>query len=331
MNFDQIGVNASHIKRLAKKLSKNSRLPHHEALDLAAQQCGFFNWENAVNVFKHSNTTHIKGKIMSKPLWITYAWKDNTDRNFDYLSKELTDAGIPVEYDRMALIPGLPLWKQIGEKISSERLAGWAYLITPNSLASEPCMEELDYALNQALKIKGRAFPMIGLLHGVQVSHLPQALQIRLCVSLRSTDWIEQIRVGIERRAPVPSAVPASPFKVNVISNYLGRDGITAIEVSSRFEEIPYWRMAFPANGPQPSSHGVGPVGGRGVNAISNTVMKGSVNLGGVDMAFIGQGDPITPANSAYAIFKGDIPEKIAFSQANEPFEVPKKWAVILE
>ena len=71
---------------------------------------------------------------MTSRLWITYAWLDNIEGDFDYLVQELEKAGIPALYDKIALIPGRRLWDQIADKISLEDLSGWAYLITPNSL-----------------------------------------------------------------------------------------------------------------------------------------------------------------------------------------------------
>ena len=73
---------------------------------------------------------------MTSRLWITFAWLDNVEGNFDYLVQELGRTGIPALYDKIALIPGRRLWDQIAEKISKEALSGWAYLITPNSLSS---------------------------------------------------------------------------------------------------------------------------------------------------------------------------------------------------
>jgi hypothetical protein len=65
------------------------------------------------------------------PLWITYAWTDNTEGDFDYLVQRLTEHGVTAQFDRVALVPGQRLWEQIGQKISSDELSGWAYLLIP--------------------------------------------------------------------------------------------------------------------------------------------------------------------------------------------------------
>ena len=64
------------------------------------------------------------------------------------------------EYDRIQLVPGQRLWEQIGERVTKGPFDGWAYLLTPSSLQSEPCREELAYATYRALTDKGAAFPL---------------------------------------------------------------------------------------------------------------------------------------------------------------------------
>src|SRR5271156_5308810 len=98
---------------------------------------------------------------MTAPLWITYAWADNKEGDFDYLIGALKAEGIRARYDRVALIPGRRLWDQIGAEIIDGSLSGWAYLLTPRSLASEACREELAYAVKRALATKGSEFPLL--------------------------------------------------------------------------------------------------------------------------------------------------------------------------
>ena len=61
---------------------------------------------------------------MSSPLWITYAWVDNDEGDFDYLVGQLEKAGIPAVYDKISIIPGQRLWDQIGEQITRGKLVG---------------------------------------------------------------------------------------------------------------------------------------------------------------------------------------------------------------
>ena len=88
----------------------------------------------------------------------TYAWTDTTEGDFDYLVQRLTEHGVTAQFDRVALVPGQRLWEQIGQKIFSDELSGWAYLLTPNSIRSAPCQEELAYALCRALNQKAARF-----------------------------------------------------------------------------------------------------------------------------------------------------------------------------
>ena len=57
---------------------------------------------------------------------------------------------------------------------------GWAYLLTPNSISSQACREELAYALDRALSTRGKDFPLIGLLHQVPISEISAPLRVRL-------------------------------------------------------------------------------------------------------------------------------------------------------
>ena len=75
--------------------------------------------------------------------WITYAWSDNAEGDFQFLAAELAGAGIDAVYDRISIVPGRDLWGQIASNIAEPSLDGWLYLLTPNSLESEACREEL--------------------------------------------------------------------------------------------------------------------------------------------------------------------------------------------
>src|SRR5438128_8596497 len=139
---------------------------------------------------------------MAPKAWITYAWADNEGGDFNYLVQELAAAGVQATYDRIELVPGKRLWEQIGKRIITDPLDGWAYLLTQTSLQSEPCREELAYAVHRALTDRGGDFPLIGLVHGVRIEDVPPALRVRLCVSLADRQWPEQVKAGLERRAP---------------------------------------------------------------------------------------------------------------------------------
>ncbi len=132
----------------------------------------------------------------------TYAWLDDDEGDFSYLVNELASVGIRARYDKIALVPGQRLWEQIGKEIIEGQYSAWAYLLTPTSVASEPCREELAYALYRALSDKGSEFPLIGLLHGVPIDDVPPPLKVRLCVNMANPSWREDVKAAVERRPP---------------------------------------------------------------------------------------------------------------------------------
>lgn len=180
---------------------------------------------------------------MTLPLWITYSWADSAEGDFESLVQRLRRARIPTTYDKIALIPGRRLWEQIAEKITSDALAGWAFLVTPNSLSSEPCKEELGYALHRTLQAKGANFPLIGLLYRVSIDDVPAPVRVRLCVNLASQDWVEEIRGAVLGRPPRRQFEEQSPIAIRIHHPYLGDPSLTAVEFRPRFTEVGCWRI----------------------------------------------------------------------------------------
>jgi hypothetical protein len=267
---------------------------------------------------------------MGNPLWLTYAWSDNDEGDFDYLVQQLESNGIPTIYDKISLLPGRKLWKQIADKIEKGSLSAWAYLITPNSLSSAACQEELAYALQRAINTRGEEFPLIGLLHKVSIRDVPLTLRVRLCVNLANPDWIEEVRAGFEGIPPQRKIQEQLPYIIKIHNRYLNRDNFCAIEVRPRFGEITYWRLAFPSDGPQPFQWGAGPANGGGISSMQIGTLTGEYeNIGGVPMKFIGAGTSLSPSTSAYAVFKGDLPKKFFFGKSNETFSTEAEGLVI--
>ena len=212
---------------------------------------------------------------MINPLWFTYAWSDNDEGDFDYLVQELNSNGVTAIYDKISLIPGRKLWTQIADKIEKEPLSAWVYLITPNSLYSSACQEELSYALQRALDTKGDEFPLIGLLHKVSIRDVPLSLRVRLCVNLANPDWIEEVRASVEGIPPQREIQTQLPYIIKVYNSYLDQNNINAIEVRPRFNEIAFWRLAFPSDGPQPFKWGAGSANGGGIFPMQTGILTG--------------------------------------------------------
>jgi hypothetical protein len=256
-------------------------------------------------------------------LWTTYAWKDNEEGNFDFLMQELNNFGIPTEYDKVAIIPGQRLWTQIADKINSADTTGWAYLITPNSLASEPCLEELYYALNRTLETKSKHFPIIGLVtNGVSFDDVPTALKIRLCVNLASPNWKDQIMAGLLMQPTKKIDTTQTRFIYNISQDFNGTGITTTIEIRPRFEELHFWRIAVPVTS-NILRFGVGPANTNQITGMLEMSIEGQLQLNGADCKIVGAGTKLTAGTSAYIFIDNEVPEFVAFGLANEVFGMP--------
>jgi hypothetical protein len=172
---------------------------------------------------------------MSKNLWVTYAWADNEDKDIDYIVSQLEAAGVNIFYDRRVLVPGQRLWQQIGSQITdTSRVDAFSFIVTPNSLASEPCKEELAYALERVMKERGGSFPLIGLMHRVRAADLPPPLKVRLCIPLSSPNWVDQVIAGINKQAPPHQPANVAPY---IVRTHKVTDGYW-IQITPRLEHV---------------------------------------------------------------------------------------------
>ena len=254
-------------------------------------------------------------------IWITYAWRDNDEGDFFHLVGELAKIGVRAKYDKIALIPGQRLWEQIGSEIIDGPYSGWAYLLTPASLASEPCREELGYALYRALSDKGSEFPLIGLLHGVSFDDVPPPLKVRLCVNMASPDWREEMKAAVERRPPVTPRRYSSIYVWTIREN--ARRGVS-VEVRPRFGDLMFWRFAVPAD-VVVAEWGFGPAGGSGLSGAMSTVVEGEGQLNGEPMKWFGSGDRLSPNVSAHLVLESK-PAWVSFGLASDTWGFPSQW-----
>ncbi len=156
-----------------------------------------------------------------KKLWLTYAWKDNEDFDVDYIIQELEAAGVDVRFDRRQLLTGQRLWDQIDQAITNPVNAdAWALVVSKQSLQSEPCREELNYALHRALASRGNVFPLIGIFaEQIDRQLIPAAISTRLYVSIESKEWVERVRSGVEGAPPVLSHDAIGPVATKLYRN----------------------------------------------------------------------------------------------------------------
>ncbi len=171
-----------------------------------------------------------------KNLWITYAWKDNEDKDIDFIIQELdSKTNIKVKFDRRNLIPGKRLWEQIGESITNpDKCDAWAIVLTKNSINSEKCIEELCIALDRALESKVQGFPMFGLLLDISKDELPPSLKIRLNISLENSSWVEDVVAAVEKK---PLGFSPSGIEPWITKEYENNEGIV-LEIRPRCGRI---------------------------------------------------------------------------------------------
>lgn len=147
---------------------------------------------------------------MKKRLWLTYAWGNNKTNEVDYLIQELERRGLDVKYDRAVLLAGRPLWDQLDEQIDWRNIDAWAIYMTRQSLESQPCREELAYALKNALELGRGTFPLMGISpEPIDKELIPKALSTRLYVTLSAPNALQDIVDGVEGQktvAPQPVA-----------------------------------------------------------------------------------------------------------------------------
>lgn len=148
-------------------------------------------------------------------LWLTYAWVDNEDLQVDFIVQELKATGLDVKYDRIHIVPGRRLWPQIDAGIAA--CDAWAIVVSKKSLESEPCREELAYALDRALSAREDQFPIIGIfVEQLERALIPSAIRTRLYTNIRDPAWKEIVQAGAERRPPAPPSTSIEPFIIDV-------------------------------------------------------------------------------------------------------------------
>jgi len=239
----------------------------------------------------------------ARKLFITYAWDNNKEGDFDYIAQQLRSAGLDVRFDRVQFTAGKRLWEQIGETIASSDIDGWAYLITPQSLLSEKCKEEYYLALGRALDTKGADFPLITLMYNARFEDLPPSLRMRLGVSLSDPHWIERVVASVERRDP---ALPKEEFQPIKLA---WRPGVQpaqrALEITPRITTLGHWRVAVPLSHKASVVYFTEALSGA-LPSMSMLTMSVSGDFG--DYYVVGAQGPIGNGVSAYILFKPSEP-----------------------
>ena len=255
---------------------------------------------------------------MSKKLWVTYAWKDNEDKDIDFIVQELDRAGLVVKFDRRNLVLGQRLWTQIGGIIMDPNVCdAWAVVLTHNSIQSQPCIEELSYALERALSSKGGDFPLFALLHHVSPSQLPPSLKIRLCVPLENNTWVDQVVAAVHRSAAgfVPSGLDQF-----VIKEHPTADGF-ALEIRPRFERISPFAIAVDYD--EKASGNVkrcspGPAGRVPAGHVAHNYIDSEQTLTDGTHAWVWGADNEASSTFAYYLFYKSQPRRVWFGHQQD-------------
>jgi TIR domain-containing protein len=246
-------------------------------------------------------------------LWLTYAWKDNQDQDVDHVIGELKRVGLDVAFDRAHIVPGQRLWSQIDRGISDPQTDGWAILATENSLSSEPCLEELAYALDRALRTRGAEFPLIGIFPGPIDRHMiPSAIATRLYVNLRQSNWALLVADGVEKRRPSAATGNIIPFVARVHEV----EGAEVLEVRPRSGRWYPGAIGVPKSGnlavkmlmPGPSGH----------PTLSGLVNSGTGESQDGQWAYTVVYHAIDALNALYATFEGPLKGQISFGGVKE-------------
>lgn len=87
-------------------------------------------------------------------------------------------------------------------------------------MSSEACREELAYALDRALSIRGKEYPIIGIFpSAIESKIIPVAIKTRLYVSLEDVDWLERVKSAIDNKTPNISRINIKPYILNLYDN----------------------------------------------------------------------------------------------------------------
>jgi len=248
-------------------------------------------------------------------LWISYPWNRQEDQDFTYLVSALENEQIQATYDSLQMQHETCLWQRVTQRLQSVDFDGWLYVLTHQFLSHKKCTDDFIAALNQIGWQMGQEFPMVGLLHGVGIQHVPPAIRVRPCISAFDPDWRQRVSEAIKERASSrKNSGPgeARRFVWKIHSCYRGNPHLTAIEVCPKRGSMQYWRFAIP-KGSRIALWGVGPAGGAEISPIKFGVVKGYGRYGNAYVSWFGAANGLSNKESAYAVFSGPVPDFVCF------------------
>jgi hypothetical protein len=262
-------------------------------------------------------------------LWISYPWINREERDFAYLVAQLREARIDATYDSLQLSPDRGLQERAVQRLLSVGYDGWLYILTHECFTRKTCTEELTATIRKATQHMGPDFPIGGLLHGIDIQYVPSMLRERPCISLTNPDWKKQLKETFKFNALPASKEPSEDtrFIWKIHPSFCGDPSMTAVEVRSREDNIPYWRFAIPKSA-QTVAWGQGPCGGRGISCVRFGEASGIAKYGTQEVFWFGAANMISKAESAYAVFSGPLPDFICFGPAKGSLQPPGQMEI---
>lgn len=112
---------------------------------------------------------------------------------------------------------------------------------------------------------------------------------------------------------------------------YRRDNSLFAVEFRPPRGELRNWAIAWPQEGPQPATLGVGPARGGSVTSMLTQWHSGRASAidGAAPALYSGACDPITPSTAAYVVFRDAHPDCVAFGVADAPLTVPANWQLL--
>jgi hypothetical protein len=263
----------------------------------------------------------------SKKLWVTYAWRDNEDKDIDFIIQELDETGLDVKFDRRNLIPGQRLWQQIGGIITDpSECDAWGMIVTRNSIVSEPCIEELSYALTRALSARSNEFPIIGLLHNVETNELPPSLQARLCIVLEDSEWVRQVVAAVNQQPPGFLSHQLEPFEFKLLPSQ-SPEMAFSLEIRSRLDRISPFCIAVDINEkPKVKGYLCGPSGILPNGSVKFGAQEGETELSDGTKICYWQSNNEASSTQSYYLLLYEIPRRICVGNPHRNM----KWFELL-
>jgi hypothetical protein len=136
----------------------------------------------------------------------------------------------------------------------------------------------------------------------------------------------------IEFRILNPGAFDDTPelreFHAMMRHDFGGVPGHTAFEYRPTRGRAYFFRLGWPAAGPEPTTFGVGPSNSSGVLGFMHDRVTGQLNRFGLDFHYFGASNPLTPMTAAYLVFPTrGIPSPLIAGFAPAPDGPPTKWS----